>query len=290
MGRSESGIEVEQRLYTRYACYPRKLEPHQSSPLPPRVCAVSFLNTSPLVWGMLHGPQRNLFDLSFAVPSECADRVARGESDIGILPVVEVERLGLEAIPGTGIACRGAVRSILLISKVQPSEIRTLAADTSSRTSVMLTRVILAERYGCMPALVPHAPVLEPMLAQADAALIIGDPALHLDPAQLPFHVLDLGAEWEQMTSLPMVFAIWAGPKAVVTPDLPAAFLGSYLYGAGHLDDVIRQESAARGIPAGRARTYLPSHIHFELGEPEYKGMRLFLDKCGRLESAAAPR
>jgi predicted solute-binding protein len=239
---------------------------------------------------MLHGPQRDLFELSFAVPSECADRVARGESDIGILPVVEVERLRLEVIPGTGIACRGAVRSILLISKVPPAEILTLAADTSSRTSVMLTRVILAERYGCIPLLLPHPPVLESMLAHADAALIIGDPALHLDPAQLPFHVLDLGAEWERMTNLPMVFAIWAGSKQVVTPDLPAAFLGSYRYGAEHLDDVISQESEARGILAALARTYLTSHIHFELGEPEYQGMRLFLDKCARLERAPAPR
>ena len=239
---------------------------------------------------MLHGPQRDLFELSFAVPSECADRVARGESDIGILPVVEVERLGLESIAGTGIACRGAVRSILLISKVPPREIRTLAADTSSRTSVMLARVILAEGYGCVPILLPHAPVLEPMLAEADAALIIGDPALHLDPAQLPFHVLDLGAEWERLTRLPMVFAIWAGSKEVITPDLPAAFLGSYRFGAEHLDDIIKQEAAARGIPEDLARRYLTSHIHFELGDPEYRGMRVFLDKCGRLESAPAPR
>lgn len=239
---------------------------------------------------MLHGPQRDLFELTFAVPSECSDRVARGESDIGILPVVEVERLGLEAIRGAGIACRGAVRSILLISKVPPAGIRSLAVDTSSRTSVMLTRVILAERYGCVPDLLPHAPVLERMLEQADAALIIGDPALHLDPAQLPFYVLDLGEQWEQMTSLPMVFAVWAGPKEVVTPDLPDAFLGSYRHGVEHLDEIIAQESKNRGIPAELARKYLTSHIHFELGELEYTGMRLFLDKCGRLESVASPR
>src|SRR5688572_30479547 len=101
----------------------------------PRVCAVSFLNTVPLVWGMLHGEQKGAFDLSFSVPSVCADRLASGEVDIGIVPCAELPRLGMEIIPDVGIACRGAVRSILLISKVDPRRIATLASDSSSRTS-----------------------------------------------------------------------------------------------------------------------------------------------------------
>ena len=229
---------------------------------------------------MLHGPQRDLFEVSFAVPSDCADRVARGDSDIGIVPVIEIERLGLTAVPGTGIACRGAVRSILLISKLPIAQIRTLAADTSSRTSVMLARVILAERYGCMPQLIPQPPELKSMLGAADAALIIGDPALYLDPSTLPFHVLDLGQEWQALTGLPMVFAVWAGRAEAVTPDMPAAFLGSYRYGAEHLEEVIRVESAARGIAPELARQYLTRHIVFELGDREYEGMRVFLEKC----------
>ena len=83
----------------------------------PRVCAVSFLNTVPLVWGMLHGEERDIFDLSFSVPSECADRVAAGQADLGILPVAEIQRLSLPCFREVGIACRGPVRSILLISK-----------------------------------------------------------------------------------------------------------------------------------------------------------------------------
>src|SRR5207248_359598 len=104
-------------------------------------------------------------------------------------------------------ACRGPVRSILLIAKCPAPEIRTLAADTSSRTSVELARVILSRRYGAMPVRIPHAPDLPAMLRAADAALIIGDPALALDPAHLPYRVYDLGAEWVEMTGLPMVFA-----------------------------------------------------------------------------------
>src|SRR5829696_4773005 len=113
-----------------------------------RVCAVSYLNTQPLVWGMLHGKQQNRFELTFCVPAECADRLAAGTADIGIVPCAELPRLGLEIIRGTGIACHGPVRSILLISRVPPGQIRTLATDSSSRTSVMLARILLAKRFG----------------------------------------------------------------------------------------------------------------------------------------------
>src|SRR5262245_26902422 len=100
---------------------------------------------------MLHGNESGMFDLSFALPSECADRIAMGDSDIGAVPVIEVIRQRLRIVPGTGIACRRAVRTILLASKKPPGEIKTLAADIGSRTSVMLARVILSERYGAHP-------------------------------------------------------------------------------------------------------------------------------------------
>ena len=125
-------------------------------------------------------------------------------------------RQKLEYFRGTGIACHGPVRSILLISKVPFNRIRTLATDAASRTSVMLARVILAEKYGVEPKLISRPADLAAMLGEADAALLIGDPALRLDPATLPFETLDLGAEWTSMTGLPMVFAVWGGRKEVV--------------------------------------------------------------------------
>src|SRR5580704_11448293 len=100
---------------------------------------------------MLHGEQSDVFDLRFALPSECADQLASGEADIGIVPVIEMARQHLEHFPGTGIACHGPVRSILLVSKVPLREIRTLATDSGSRTSVMLSRIVLAEKYGVQP-------------------------------------------------------------------------------------------------------------------------------------------
>jgi chorismate dehydratase len=233
---------------------------------------------------MLHGDQRELVDLSFRIPSECANEVAAGAADIGIIPSVELNRHDYGRVHGLGIASRGAVRSILLISSKPFREIQTLAGDISSRTSVALARIILGRRYGTEPRVVPHAPDLTRMLTVADAALIIGDPALHLDPQTLGERVLDLGAEWTDMTGLPMVFAVWAGRKEAITPNVEAIFRASYEFGRDHLDEIIRMEAASRGLSEELARQYLTRHIVCELGGAEYRGLELFL------EYARAPR
>jgi predicted solute-binding protein len=244
--------------------------------LKPQVSVVSYLNTVPLVWGMLHGRQRGLFDLSFAIPAECADRLADGRADIGIVPSVELNRQKLEIIRGTGIACHGPVRSILLISKVPFEEIRTLATDACSRTSVALSRIVLAKKYGVEPQLFSERPHLGSMLEHCDAALIIGDAALVLDTADLPFHVLDLGTEWTEMTGLPMVFAVWAARAEVPAQD-PAPFLESLRFGMAHIDDIVREEHSKLGISEALAREYLTRNIVFELGDREYEGLTKFL-------------
>ena len=148
---------------------------------------------------MLHGPERQVFDLDFALPAECADRLKDGRADIGIVPVAALLDQDLKVFRGAGIACHGAVRSILLISKTPFGAVRTLATDSSSRSSALLSRIILSEAYGVRPEVASMAPDLDAMLAAADAALIIGDPALRLDPASLEstgLRVADLGEEW----------------------------------------------------------------------------------------------
>ena len=257
----------------------------------PRVCAVSYLNTVPLVWGLLRSPEpelREMFDLRFALPSACADQLASGAADIGIVPVIEMARQKLEFFPGTGIACHGAVRSILLTSRVPFREIRTLAVDSGSRSSVMLARVILAEKYGVEPKVRALPPDLAVMLGEADAALVIGDSALRLDPATLPFETLDLGAEWNTTTGLPMVFAVWAGRKEVMQPRYERGFTASCRYGVEHALDIAREEAPGRGITEELAREYLTSRIVFELGERDYQGMQLYLESAMRLESRPA--
>ena len=242
-----------------------------------RLCSVDYLNSAPLVWGLLHGPPQDLFDLTFRIPSECADLVAAGAVDIGNIPVIEMSRQNLEMVPGVGVAARGAVRSILLVSKRPLAEIRTLAADSSSRTSVTLTRIVLSRRYGVEPLFLPCAPDLAAMLDQADAALIIGDPALRLDLSTLPYLVADLGQEWTEMTGLPMVFAVWAGHKRHITSAVVKALADSCSYGREHLEDIVKIDGAARGISEALARDYLTHHIVNELGPREYEGLELYL-------------
>jgi len=226
---------------------------------------------------MLHGAQRGLFDLDFQIPAVCADQLASGAADIGIVPSFELTRLDLEILPGTGIACHGPVRSILLISKVPAAEIRRLAVDSSSRTSVQLARVLLARRYQAKPELVSHPPDLEAMLRIADAALVIGDPALHIEPARLPFEVHDLGGEWVEETGLPMVFAVWAGRKEVVTPEAVEAFQQSCRYGCERIEEIVNTEAPRRGLSPELVREYLGRHIVHELGPKDYEGLELFL-------------
>lgn len=238
---------------------------------------------------MLHGEQRDVFDLSFALPSECADRLAQGAADIGLVPSIELTRQQLEIIPGAGIACRGAVRSILLVSKLPFAQIRTLAVDASSRTSVALSRIVLSQRYGATPVLRAEKPDIARMLDAADACLIIGDPALLLDPADIPFHVLDLGVEWQAMTSLPMVFAVWARRREFREIS-PQPFRDSLQFGLQHIEDIVRAEHAKRRIGEELAREYLTRHIVFELGDAEYRGLERFLEYARQLRQAGELR
>jgi predicted solute-binding protein len=222
-----------------------------------------------------------MFDLLFRVPSECADLVASGGAEIGIVPSYELLKQELEIIPGVGIASRGRVRSILLVSKVPAGEIRILAGDRSSRTSVALARIILRERYGAEPHVISHAPDLEAMLAAADAALIIGDPALRLDPDRLPFHVYDLGHEWTEFTGLPMVYAVWAGPRAFISAEVIAAFQGSCRYGLERLEEIVAQDVPHRSVPPDLARKYLTQNVVLELTGLEMEGLSRFHDLAG---------
>lgn len=264
--------------------YNVSLIPNVSNSKKPRVCAVSYLNTVPLVWGMLRGPQQNVFDVAFAVPSACADKVRSGEADIGIIPAVELLRQNVGIFRGAGIACHGPVRSILLISKVPYPEIRRLATDSGSRTSAALSRIILAERYGARPLVFSLPPALDTMLETADAALLIGDSALRVDIERTPYRVLDLGAEWTQMTGLPMVFAVWAGRAELVIPEYEKTFIESCRYGLAHVDEIVRTEHERRGITAELAREYLTRNIVFELGERDYQGLDLYLQYARKIE------
>jgi predicted solute-binding protein len=261
-----------------------------------RVCAVRYLNTTPLVWGLLHGEQRGVFDLRLTLPSECADAVRSSDADIGLVPIVALARQhDLVVIPGHAIACRGAVRSILLVSKKPMEEITSFAADEGSRTSTILAQVILARRFGLRPRVRPYPPKLDDMLDLADAALIIGDPALRINPEGgerrgQPLHTYDLGAAWVEMTGLPMVYAVWAVKKLVADPALTDIFAASARYGREHIEQIIEVESKQRDLPPDLVRRYLTSHIHFDLREQERRSMETFLRLGYELGLVERPR
>ena len=253
----------------------------------PRVCAVSYLNTAPLIWGLQHGEQQGCCDLTFALPSACADALAQENVDVGLIPVAELLRLPVERIADVGIASYGPVRSILLVSRVPLQQIQSVALDTSSRTSVALLRVLLKYYYCLSPTLARQAPDLNAMLAQHDAALLIGDPALRIEIDKLPFYTFDLGQEWSTWTGLPMVYAAWCGPSHRNTKALREALHASFEFGWRHLDEIARTEGLWRGFPMDATKTYLTEQIRYPIGHAEQQGLRRFLELAGSLPNLA---
>ena len=254
-----------------------------------RVCAVSYLNTAPLVWGLSRGAQRGLFDLDFALPSECADRLRRGETDVGLVPVIELARQpDLLVVPGSGVACDGRVRSIALVSAKPFDAIESFAADTGSRTSVVLTQILAARMHGIRPQVRPYPPKLSEMLQVADAALVIGDPALRIDPAMTswegrPVHVYDLGAEWRELTGLPMVFAVWGVKNLAESDGLAEALGDSAAYGLARIEEIAAIEGPRRGFDPALVREYLTRFVRFEIGDREREAMQLYLRLAAEL-------
>ncbi len=242
----------------------------------PRVSAVSYLNTCPLIWGLLHGPQRDQCNLSSELPSECARSLASGKADIGLVPVAELFRQSLEIVADVGIASCGPVRSIFLVHREPVRDIRVLAADSSSRTSVVLAQVLLRERFGVRPEVVEALPELQNMMENFDAALVIGDPALRIEPDTSMFRVLDLGAEWTHMTGLPMVYAAWGARDGRKFTGMRQTLNASYRYGAERISEIVREEAVGRGIGDDLAYRYLTEHIRYELGPEALKGLREF--------------
>ena len=224
----------------------------------------------------------------FRSPSECAGMLASGEAHIGIVPAIEVARQKLDYFRGAGIASDGPVRSILLVSKVPFRQIRTLATDSGSRTSVMLARILLAELYGAEPHCVSQTPDLAAMLDAADAALLIGDAALRIDPANAPFETLDLGEQWSRMTGLPMVFAVWAGRPEFIREPFGGALAASCRYGLARIDDIVREEAPRRNLPETLVHDYLTRNIQFEFSAPHQTAIATYLKRAAALEPTAA--
>jgi chorismate dehydratase len=241
---------------------------------PVRLGAVSYLNTKPLVHGL--DARRDLFDLRFDVPAQCAALLHDGRIDLGLIPAVEYLRGDYRIVPGVSIASDGPVASVAVFSRVPVARINTLALDVSSRTSVALTRILCAERWGIAPKFVPAEPDLKAMLAQADAALVIGDPALSIDHDQLGLDKIDLGSEWLAFTGLPFVYAMWCGRDGACGPEHVAELNAARDRGAADIDGIARAESGGDAQRQRVIAAYLRDNLRHGLGEREVAGLRRF--------------
>jgi chorismate dehydratase len=239
-----------------------------------RLSIVSYLNSLPLGWGFLHGRQQGIFQLGFSVPSACADALSLGKADIGLLPAIEYQRIPeLAIIPGVSLASKNSVASVLLISHVPFEQIKTLASDTSSRTSLALLKILFLENTGQTPVMVPHPPDLSTMLGNADAALLIGDQALQAQTNG--FRVYDLAAEWIRLTGFPFVFAFWAVRGELSALEIEA-FQESYRFGRQHLDEIAQEQSPLLGLPHSVILRYLTWNMNYSLDDRNLSGLLQF--------------
>jgi chorismate dehydratase len=248
----------------------------------PRISAISYLNTAPLMWDFEHGAAGRQFEISYTVPSACANALAKGTADIGIIPAAAYTTVpGLQLLPEVAIASRRPVRSILLASKVPVEKIHTVALDTSSMTSVALTKVLFEKWLGGGKTFTAMAPDVEKMLAEHDAALVIGDPALKIDRSR--YLTLDLAEEWIRHTGKPFVFAFWAVRSAALKEsdpelELPKIFRDSRDHGlqASSLNQIAREWAPKLAISESDVRSYLTENIYYHLDSGCLEGLRLF--------------
>jgi chorismate dehydratase len=267
-----------------------------------RIAAIGFLNPAPLMWDFEHPPLADelarRYRIERMMPSECAARMADGRADIGLIPIASLATIpGLRIMPGCTIASKGRVRSLLLVHRASRSltALRSVAADTASRTTLAYTRIMF-QRWGNPDVpFVPMAAELDSMLEGADAAIVIGDPALlALEERQnrfertgeeLVYH--DLAEEWRALTGLAFVSAVWcAAHGSLLDEGIARDFVRSRDHGLQNIDALVAEWSKRFPIAESTIRSYLTTNIHYVLDEECVDGMRGFFRmaaECGVL-------
>lgn len=273
-----------------------------------RISIVQYLNTAPLVRGFTHGPLQGKYDLSFTVPSLCAEALRSGEADVAIIPAVEYQRIpGLIVLPDLSIASKERVRSLLVLSKVPIRSAGSIALDNSSRSTQALVRILCDSRWNIEPRSTQAAPDAAEMLKDSDAALVIGDPALRIAiaaetranpgpdgewlcegktagiPSVEKLHVYDVVREWWHMTERPAVLAVWAARPEAATAELSADFSASLDFGLAHLEEICAEASRELQLPERELLLYLRTNIDYSLDAENTKGLLTYFGHCSRL-------
>ena len=273
-----------------------------------RISVVQYLNTAPLVRGFTHGPLRNKYELSFTVPSQCAEALRTGAVDVAIIPAIEYQRIpNLVILPDLSIASKERVRSLLIVSRSPIREARRIALDSSSRSTQALTKILCDARWLISPEFREASPDLAAMLATNDAALIIGDPALRLaivaeqqvTPGadgewicsgaqvglpQIPkLHIYDAVHEWWQLTERPAVLALWAARPTIATPELASDFSASLAFGLAHLPEICSEAARELQLSGTELLLYLRTNIDYSLDAENLKGLIEYYSRAASL-------
>jgi len=262
-----------------------------------RISAISFLNTAPLMWDFENGEAaarlREHFDISYTIPSRCAEQLKEGSADIGIIPVAAYTTIpDLVIVPDVAIAAKNKVRSILLVSKVPLDKIRSVATDDSSRTSAALVEIYLRKFVGIDPGFSRQKPALKEMLQWHDAALLIGDPALQAHPTG--YFVYDMAEEWKRWTGRSFVFAFWAIRKAALQGrgaelNIAQVFQQSRDNGLKHIPEISAAWAPKLDLSAKVISDYLTENVDYTLDAENLEGLRLYYRygvECGVFSSA----
>ena len=268
--------------------------------MPLRVAAISFLNPAPLLYNFEHEPTATQlaehYDVHYTTPANCAAELLAGTADLGLIPIASLTP-ELAIVPGCTIASLQEVRSILLLVKNPKGlardealkAVRTVAADAASRSSQAYTHILFEHFHQTKPSFVEHLADPIPMLHQADAALLIGDPALlarehrtAIEAAHPGLLWLDLATLWRELTGLPWVAAVWAvrpealGPEGVTAAQLIADLNASRDNGLAHIDELVREWTPRLDVPASTIHTYLTRNIHYALNLECMDGVVVF--------------
>jgi chorismate dehydratase len=243
----------------------------------PRLGAVSYLNTAPLIFGLaerLPGAT-----LTFDHPSRLADDLGAGRLDVALVPIIETARHHWQVASNACIATWGPVLSVKLLFRRPPAVVRTLAVDEGSRTSAVLAQILLAEEFAVRPEIVSLPLGATPGDVEADAILMIGDRAIrHVSRSYVD--VWDLGEAWRVHTNLPFVFAAWATARDFDSAAIEPALEAARDDGVRNVETIARERAAAMDLPYDLVLAYLRDHLRFTLGERENRAALLYFEKA----------
>ena len=260
----------------------------------PRISASSYSNTAPLIWSFLYGTNRGRFELILDnAPARSAELLAENRIDAALVPVIEYQRIpDVLLVPEVCVGARERVQSVCLVTKGEDlKDVRTVALDVSSKTSIALTKIIFREFIGIEPAYRTAKPNVTEMLSDADCALLIGDPALLIPDfgfrnsdspettrraAEHDLRKFDLAETWKDFTGYGFVFAMWMANRDKADAARAIDFRAARDEGLAHLDEIISNYETEITLPRADFKKYLAENISYSIDDSMRRGLELY--------------